>query len=358
MKQKRIEKVLSKMKENNLTQLIITSSASIYYLTGKWISAGERMIALYLNINGNHKFIVNKLFPIEEELGVEILWYGDSDDPVKLLAEIVEKSKPLGVDKFWPAQFLIRLMDMKVISKPVNSSDIIDELRMQKDEEEKQLMRKSSIINDKVMKRFYEEIKEGYTEKQCARLLADLYEEQGAEGFSFEPIVAFGENGADPHHECDNTQLKKGDCIVIDIGGLYNYYCSDMTRTVFFKKEPCEEHKKIYEIVKNANLKAIAKVKAGVKFCEIDAAARNYITESGYGEYFTHRTGHSIGIEVHDKGDVSSANNEAVREGMIFSIEPGIYLSGDIGVRIEDLVIVTKDGCEILNSVSKELTII
>ena len=131
-----------------------------------------------------------------------------------------------------------------------------------------------------------------------------------------------------------------------------------MTRTVFFKQEPCEEHKKIYEIVKNANLKAIAKVKAGVKFCEIDAAARNYITESGYGEYFTHRTGHSIGIEVHDKGDVSSANNEAVREGMIFSIEPGIYLSGDIGVRIEDLVIVTKDGCEILNSVSKELTII
>lgn len=358
MKQKRIEKVLSKMKENDLTQLIVTSSASIYYLTGKWISAGERMIALYLNSNGNHKFIVNKLFPIEEDLGVEILWYGDSDDPIKLLAKIVEKNKPLGVDKFWPAQFLIRLMDMEVISKLVNSSYIIDELRMQKDEEEKQLMRESSIINDKVMKRFYEEIKEGYTEKQCARLLADLYEEQGAEGFSFEPIVAFGANGADPHHECDNTKLKKGDCIVIDIGGLYNYYCSDMTRTVFFKEEPSEEHKKIYEIVKNANLKAIAKVKAGVKFSEIDAAAREYITENGYGEYFTHRTGHSIGIEVHDKGDVSSVNNEAVREGMIFSIEPGIYLSGNIGVRIEDLVIVTKDGCEILNSVSKEITII
>ena len=358
MKQNRIEKVLLKMKENNLTQLIVTSSASIYYLTGKWISSGERMIALYLNIDGNHKFIVNRLFPISEDLGIDILWYGDSEDPIKLLGSILENQKPLGIDKFWPAQFLIKLLDMNIISKAVNSSHIIDNLRMQKDEEEKQLMRESSVINDKVMKRFYEEIKEGYTEKQCARVLAELYEEEGAEGFSFEPIIAFGVNGADPHHECDNTKLKEGDSIVIDIGGLYRHYCSDMTRTVFFKKYPSEEHKKIYEIVKEANLKAIEKVKSGVKFSEIDAAARDYITESGYGAYFTHRTGHSIGIEVHDKGDVSSINNDRVAEGMIFSIEPGIYLNNDIGVRIEDLVIVTKDGCEVLNSVSKEITII
>ena len=358
MKQKRIEKVLLKMKENNLNQIIITSPASIYYLTGKWISAGERMIALYLNINGHHKFIVNRLFPISEDLGMDILWYGDSENPIELLGSVLDKQKPLGIDKFWTAQFLIQLLDMNIISKAVNSSYIIDNLRMQKDEEEKQLMRESSRINDKVMSRFLKEIKEGYTEKQCARLLADLYEEEGAEGLSFEPIVAFGVNGADPHHECDNTKLKKGDSIVVDIGGLYKHYCSDMTRTVFFKREPSEEHKKIYETVKEANLKAIAKVKAGVKFSEIDAAARDHITKNGYGEYFTHRTGHSIGIEVHDKGDVSSINNDRVDEGMIFSIEPGIYLKNNIGVRIEDLVIVTKDGCEILNSVSKEITII
>lgn len=358
MKQSRIDNVIRMMKENNLKQIIVTSTASIYYLTGKWISSGERMIALYLNIDGKHKFIVNKLFPIEGNIEVDIAWYTDNDDPVSLLGSIVEKNEALGVDKFWPAQFLIKLMNMNVISNFVNSSDIIDDLRMRKDEEEKELMRKSSQINDRVMKRFWKDIKEGYTEKQCSRILAELYEEEGAQGFSFKPIVAFGANGADPHHECDNTKLKKGDSIVIDIGGLYNHYCSDMTRTVFFKEEPTAEKREVYEIVRNANLKAISKVKAGVKFSEIDAAARDYITESGYGEYFTHRTGHSIGIEVHDKGDVSSVNNDEVQEGMIFSIEPGIYLTNKIGVRIEDLVLVTKDGCEVLNSVSKDITII
>ena len=358
MKKQRVLNVIREMEKNNLSQMVVTSPASIYYLTGKWISAGERMIALYLNVNGEHKFIVNKLFPIEGDLEVEILWYTDSEDSIKILSDIVNKNEVLGVDKFWPAQYLIRLIDLNSVKGFVNSSNIIDELRMIKDEEEKDLMRKSSKINDKVMEIIQNELKEGYTEKYYARLLAEIYEKEGAQGFSFDPILAYGENAADPHHEPDGTKLKKGDSLVIDIGGVYNHYCSDMTRTVFFGKEPSEEHKKIYETVRKANLNAIAKVKEGVKFSEIDAAARDYITEVGYGEYFTHRTGHSIGLEIHDKGDVSSINNQEVKEGMIFSIEPGIYLPGNIGVRIEDLVLVTKDGCEILNSVSKEITVV
>lgn len=358
MKKQRVFNVIREMEKNNLSQMVVTSPASIYYLTGKWISAGERMIALYLNVNGEHKFIVNKLFPIEGDLGVEILWYTDSDDSIKILSDIVKKNEVLGVDKFWPAQYLIRLMDLNAVKGFVNSSNIIDELRMIKDEEERDLMRKSSKINDKVMEIIQKELKEGYTEKYYARLLAEIYEKEGAQGFSFDPILAYGENAADPHHEPDGTKLKKGDSLVIDIGGVYNHYCSDMTRTVFFGKEPSEDHKKIYETVRKANLNAIAKVKEGVKFSEIDAAARDYIKEAEYGEYFTHRTGHSIGLEIHDKGDVSSINNQEVKEGMIFSIEPGIYLPGNIGVRIEDLVLVTKEGCEILNSVSKEITVV
>ena len=131
-----------------------------------------------------------------------------------------------------------------------------------------------------------------------------------------------------------------------------------MTRTVFFGEEPNERHAKIYNIVKQANLNAISKVKEGMKFSDIDKAARDYIEDAGYGEYFTHRTGHSIGIEDHDFGDVSSSNHEEMQAGMIFSIEPGIYLKDDFGVRIEDLVLVTKDGCEVLNSVTKDITII
>ena len=128
--------------------------------------------------------------------------------------------------------------------------------------------------------------------------------------------------------------------MVLDIGGEFNMYCSDMTRTIFIGEEPTKEHRDVYNIVKNANEKAISIIKEGVKFSDIDNTARSFITEAGYGEYFTHRTGHSIGIEVHDFGDVSSVNNEEVKAGMIFSIEPGIYLKDDIGVRIEDLVLV------------------
>ncbi|WP_090090064.1 M24 family metallopeptidase [Clostridium uliginosum] len=358
MKENRVSKVIKEMKIQGLSQIIVTAPSSIYYLTGKWMSPGERMIALYINASGNHKFIVNKLFPIEEDLGVDIVWYTDSDDSIELLSKIVEKDSILGIDKDWSAKFLIRLMELNVAKGFVNSSVIIDNLRMIKDEEEIDLMRKSSQINDRVMLKLQSELKEGLTEKYYQRLLAEIYEQEGADTFSFTPIVAFDTNGADPHNECGGTKLKKGDTVVLDIGGVYNYYCSDMTRTIFFGEEPSSEKKEIYEIVRTANLKAIAKVKEGTKFSEIDAGARDYIEGKGYGEYFTHRTGHSVGLEIHDKGDVSSINHDEVKAGMIFSIEPGIYLKDKIGVRIEDLVLVTKDGVEILNSVTKNLTII
>ena len=180
MKQQRINKVLKKMKELELSQLIVTSPASLYYLIGKWISAGERMIALYLNTDGECKLLVNRLFPIEEDLGIDIIWFNDSDDSVKILSEVIKKGEVLGIDKYWPAHFLIRLMDMNVAKGFVNSSNIIDELRMVKDEEEKELMKKSSEINDRVMKKFCSKLKEGDSEKYLARLLIELYEEEGA----------------------------------------------------------------------------------------------------------------------------------------------------------------------------------
>ncbi|GAA0820052.1 M24 family metallopeptidase [Clostridium tertium] len=358
MKLNRVNNVLKAMEEQGLNQMIISSPPAIFYLTGKWFSPGERMIALYLNTKGNHKLVVNKLFPIYEDLGVDLVWYTDIEDPIKILCTIVDKESTLGVDKNWPAHFLIKLMDNKGAKAFVNSSPIIDRLRMIKDEEEIALMKKSSKINDKVMRELWNRLEEGETEKYYANLLVDLYEKHGVNEFSFSPIIAVSPNGADPHHHSSNDTIKKGHSIVIDIGGVYNSYCSDMTRTVFFGEAPSERHAKIYNIVKEANLNAISKVKEGMKFSDIDKAARDYIEYAGYGEYFTHRTGHSIGIEDHDFGDVSSSNHEEIKAGMIFSIEPGIYLKDDFGVRIEDLVLVTKDGCEVLNSVTKDITII
>ena len=358
MKDLRVKNILAKMEQNNLSQIIITSPESIFYLTGKMIHPGERFIALYLDGKGNHKFIVNKLFPIHEDLGVEIVWYDDIENPIDKLAKIVRKGETLGVDKNWPAHFLIDLMGRNVVKAFVNSSPIIDTLRAIKDEEEIQIMREASKINDAVMLKLWKNLKTGYSEKHYANLLSEIYEEEGASGFSFSPIIATSPNGADPHHGTGKDKIKFGDSIVLDIGGRYKNYCSDMTRTVFVGKEPSEEHANVYNIVKSANEKAISIIKEGVKFSDIDKAARNLITDAGYGEYFTHRTGHSIGIEVHDFGNVSSVNDDEVKAGMIFSVEPGIYLKDNIGVRIEDLVLVTKDGCEVLNSVTKDIVVL
>lgn len=358
MKESRLKNILKEMDREGLSQIIVTSPASIFYLTGKWISPGERMIALYIDSNNNHKFIVNKLFPINEDLGVEIIWYEDTGNPIEKLSSMIKHGEVLGIDKTWPAHFLIELMNKGIVKAFINSSPIIDRLRAIKDDEEIKLMKESSKINDRVMLKLWQNIKDGYSEKYYANLLSELYEAEGAAGFSFSPIIAVSPNGADPHHETGNDKVKRGHSMVLDIGGEFNRYCSDMTRTIFIGEEPNKEHREVYNIVKNANEKAISIIKEGVKFSDIDNAARSFITEAGYGEYFTHRTGHSIGIEVHDFGDVSSVNNEEVKAGMIFSVEPGIYLKDDIGVRIEDLVLVTKDGCEALNSVTKEVTIV
>jgi Xaa-Pro dipeptidase len=195
---------------------------------------------------------------------------------------------------------------------------------------------------------------EGVTELEAAAKIEQFNKALGIETLSFTPIVCFGKNAAEPHHENDATILTEGMAIIIDMGGIADGYCSDMTRT-FYKGEPSEHFKTVYDIVKTANERAISKVKPGVKLSEIDAAARSYITEMGYGPYFTHRTGHGIGADVHEFPDVSAVSEIICQPGMTFSIEPGIYLPDAFGIRIEDLVCVTETGCLILNKFSKNL---
>jgi len=355
--EERLSKVLKIMEEEKLPQMIISDPCGIFYLTGRWIFPGERMLVLYINLNGKNKLFINELFPINENLGVEIIWHNDTDRPIEMLAKYVEKDKPIGIDKNWPSRFLLELMNLKAGSTFVNGSKIIDRVRMCKDEKEKEMMRESSKLNDIAVDRMIKLVPEKYSERKMGELLSGIWEELGAGGHSFEPIVGYGANAADPHHVMDNSTVKDGDSIVIDIGCKKNSYCSDMTRTVFYKSVS-DHDREVYNIVLEANMRAISMTKAGVRFCDIDAAARDYITEKGYGKYFTHRLGHSIGIEDHEFGDVSSANTDIVQPGQVFSIEPGIYIPGSVGVRIEDLVIATEDGCELLNHYTKDLIVV
>lgn len=351
-------KIIKEMKKNGIQQIIISDPFSIFYLTGRKIECGERLLALYLNINGSCKLIINKLFSQEPSLDFELVWYDDEQDGVEVLSKFVDKNFKVGIDKNWPSGFLIRLNDILGNAEFINSSFIVDKIRLIKDEKEQNFMRESSRINDIAMERIIPWITKGLNEIELNSKVKEIYKELGCETVSFEPIIAFGKNAADPHHEADETIGKNGDCVVIDIGGIKDNYASDMTRTIFIG-EPSEFFKKIYNIVKEANERGIAVAKPGARMCDVDYAARSYIESKGYGKYFTHRTGHSIGLQDHEPGDVSSTNTEIIKVGQCFSVEPGIYIpEKGIGVRIEDLVLITEDGCEVMNKYSKDLTIV
>ena len=357
MKEERIRRVLEGMKEAGVGQLLLTDPMAIYYLTDKWLLPGERMYGLYLHADGTRRMIINELFPAKEEPGTEILWYSDPQDSMALLYPLLDQNAVLGVDKNMPARFLLRLMELWENGRFVNGSWIVDRVRQIKDEEEIRRMREVSAINDIVVKELWEQVGSGKSEEELARVCEQLQKKHGCEGVSFEAIIAFGANCADPHHANDATVGRRGDSVVLDIGGRKDSYCSDMTRTVFLG-EVSEEARNVYEIVLEANLRGIAAAKPGARFCDVDHAARSYIEEMGYGPYFTHRTGHGIGLECHEAGDVSSVNTAVLKPGMCFSVEPGIYLPGKFGVRIEDLVLITEDGCEVLNHQDKSLRII
>lgn len=357
MNKNRIDRVLQALKQEGISQMLIVDPMSIYYLTGVYVAPFERFYALYLREDGNHVYFLNRLFHVPEDTGFKHVWHTDTDDVMAMVSEYLDKDSVLGVDKDLKARFLLPLMERNAVKGFKNTSLCIDETRGIKDEEEQEKMRVASQINDQAMTKIKTLVRDGVTEKQLAEQLLQIYAELGAEGVSFEPLVAFGANAADPHHAPDDTVIKEGDCVLFDIGCIKDGYCSDMTRTYFFKKVS-DEDRKIYETVKEANELAIARVKQGVPLCTLDLTARDHISEAGYGPNFTHRLGHFIGLSEHEFGDVSSVNEKPAQAGMIFSIEPGIYLSGNMGVRVEDLVIVTEDGCEVLNHVSKELEII
>lgn len=349
-------KLFKVMEQHQVDQLIISDPSSIFYFTGKWFHPGERLVVLYLHREGKERLLINELFPVPEDLGVEKVWYKDSDPGIKILSEWLTEGT-VGIDKQWTAGFLLALMEERPNLKYVNGSPLVDSIRRQKDAQEGQLMANASSLNDQAMEKLIATFNGSQTEKAMTQQLLEIYDQLGAHGPSFEPIIAYGPNCADPHHIPDNSLLKPGDSIIIDIGCKKDSYCSDMTRTVFYQSVS-PKAKEVYEIVREANERAIAAVKPGVTFAEIDGAARSYIEAKGYGQYFTHRTGHSIGIDVHEYGDVSSVNHEPVLPGMVFSIEPGIYLPGEFGVRIEDLVMVTEDGCQVLNHFTKDLIVI
>lgn len=356
MNQKRLAQVRTYMERDGLEQILVTGTAPVYYLTGCWIEPMERMLALYLDKDGTAALYANALFGLEPQEGLELFIHTDSDDPTAALSKRL-RSGTLGVDKSWASRFLIPLVQARPDVRPVLGSAPVDDARRQKDPDEIAAMRAASQINDQVMAETIAAIRAGITEEELASVTEQAYRRRGADRNGEGLIVSFGPNGADPHHSPSSARLQKGDSIVMDIyKPIHRYWC-DMTRTAFFQ-EADEEHRIVYETVRRANAAAEAIIRPGVPMCDIDAAARRVIEEAGYGSRFTHRLGHGCGLDCHEPPDNSPSCHVLAQAGMVFSVEPGIYLPGKFGVRIEDLVLVTDTGCEVLNAYPKDLLIV
>ncbi len=355
MKQIRLKKVALNMQQMGIEQLIVSDPLSIFYLTDIYLDPGKRLFALLIKSDASATLFLNRLFPIKEQPGLTTLYHSDGDDAVAMLAEHLADSV-LGVDKTWPANFLLKLMEKRHALRPVIGSQAVDNARRYKDAEEIGLMRKASALNDAVMAKAISALKDGITERELAGIISNLHVEHGADSAQSQ-LVCYGVGSCEPHHEPGFAAVSKGDNVLLDIFAPVNRYWCDMTRTVFYKSAS-KEQLKVYDAVKSANLAGIAAVRPGATMASIDYAARKVIEEAGYGKFFTHRLGHGIGLDVHEPPDCSSVSTAIAEPGMCFSIEPGIYLPDMWGVRIEDLVVVTEDGVEVFNSYTKEPQII
>ena len=356
MLQSRLARIIENMRRTSLRQILVSAPASVFYLTGRWIHPGERMLALYIRDDGTLTLFANRLFALAGSVSVPLIEYDDTDDCIKILSEQLLPGT-LGIDKTWPSLFTIRLMEARSDIRPVLGSHCVDDARLCKDEAELALMRESSRKNDETIGQVIRQLQCGMTEADVAENYKKISASLGSSRPSFSPLICFGANCAEPHHDTDHTVLKNGDSVILDVGLTWKSYCSDMTRTVFMGA-PTDEQKRVYDLVCAANAAGRAAVRPGIPLCEVDRAARKVIEDGGYGPQFIHRTGHGIGLEVHEFPDVSMTSQIIAKPGMIFSVEPGIYLPGKFGVRVEDLVVVTEDGCETLNAAPREITIL
>jgi Xaa-Pro aminopeptidase len=265
-----------------------------------------------------------------------------------------------GVDKLYIEAETITLSEYEALGQALSGVNLlkgggeVEDLRIIKTAEEVESIKRAEALTDQAFSYLLTVIKPGMTEMSLVALLYKFFLDNGADDFSFSPIVASGENSSKPHAIPGQRQITRGDLITFDMGCKINGYCSDFTRTVAVGSiDP--ELEKIYNIVLEANLKGLAAVKAGVNCKDVDAAARDHIAALGYGENFGHSTGHGVGLEIHEAPRLSTASEQVLQSGMIVTVEPGIYLPGKGGVRIEDLVLVTDEGCEILSKSSKQL---
>jgi Xaa-Pro aminopeptidase len=231
---------------------------------------------------------------------------------------------------------------------------VVEQQRRVKDDEERDLIRRAQAATDAAFAGILDRVGVGVTEEWVGRELERLMMDAGADGVAFEPIVAFGENAAEPHHDPNHRTLEEGDVIKLDLGALVEGYHADMTRTIAFGA-PTAELRKVHDVVRQAQQAAVDAVRPGVTGIQVDAAARDVIADAGYGERFVHGLGHGVGLQIHEAPWLGTTQDNVLPEGAVVTVEPGVYLDGIGGVRIEDMVEVTSDGCEVVGVSGRDM---
>lgn len=357
--QDRLERAQTALRTAGVDALVVGPSSDLVYLTGINAHLSERLNLLILPASGKASFVVPRLEApnvADKADLVTIASWEETDSPATLAASLLGGAKRVAIGDQLHAVFVLRLQEAVPGATWAQGGPILKDLRARKDAAEIEAQREAALRTDKAWAAFLEAgpIK-GMTEAQAIERLNALMTEQGVKPMF--GICASGPNSAAPHYHTGDRVIEDGDAIVFDFGGELNGYLSDMTRTVHVGN-PSDEYRKVYEIVLRANQAAFEAVRPGVACEAVDKAARDLITAEGYGDYFIHRVGHGLGLDVHEDPYLVRGNTSPLEPGMVFSDEPGIYMPGKFGVRIEDTVVCTEDGAIRLNTAPKDLTVV
>lgn len=364
----RLDRARSAAAAADTDALLIAPGSDLRYLLGQAGESFERLTTLVVPAgDGAPALVLPKLeapgyadLPVEE-LGIELVTWVDGEDPYALVADRVRAAgdpRRIAVSDSTIALHVLRLRAVLEGADQVLAGPIIRELRMRKDTEEIAALRAAGAAIDRVHARVPELLRAGRTEAEVG---ADITEAIVAEGHTEAEfvIVGSGPNGASPHHDVSDRVIERGDVVVVDIGGpLPEGYNSDCTRTYVVGEPRDKDVLETYEVLRQAQRAAVEAVRPGVAAGSIDAAARDALTAAGFGENFIHRTGHGIGLDVHEEPYMMAGNDLPLEPGMAFSVEPGVYFAGRWGARIEDIVVVTEDGVESLNNQPHALVVV
>ncbi|MBI5822545.1 MAG: aminopeptidase P family protein [Chloroflexi bacterium] len=367
MTQARLDKLTASLFNSGLSAVAINPSPTLTYLSGIGFHLMERPVVLFVSPGQDPVLILPELeLPKVDLFPYKIQAFAYGENPSEWEDAFRKAAQALGLDgkRIGVEPRQMRLLEFRHIKAGApeadfpDATDVLAGLRLKKDKAEVDAMRAAVKIAQDALEAVIPKIKIGMTEKELSSELVMQLLKHGSESeMPFAPIVSAGPNSANPHASPTKREIQAGDLLVVDWGAAHDGYISDLTRT-FAVGEVDGEYKKIHEIVQNSNAAGRAAAKPGVPCANVDIAAREVIEKSGYGKYFTHRTGHGIGMEGHEDPYMRGDNMQLLEPGMTFTVEPGIYLAGRNGVRIEDNLVITENGAESLSDMPREIRMV